>query len=170
MTNIELKARCTDFGKLEDCLNQMGAGLAGVFEQADTYFRVPHGRLKLRELGPDEGQLIQYTRQNVQGPKRSDYRIAHTSDPGAIRSILADVLGAWLEVHKTRQIWLWENVRIHLDEVAGLGRFVELEALTEEKGLEQSRERIEQLSQSLGIQSAELVAGSYSDLAAATCS
>ena len=170
MRNIELKARCTEFGPVERVLNDMGAGLAATFDQSDTYFRVSHGRLKLRQVGADEGQLIQYTREDVAGPKQSDYQIAHTSDPASMREMLADLLGVWLEVTKRRQIWLWKNVRIHLDEVAGLGSFVELEAVTEEQGVEESTARVEQLMQALQIKPADVVAVSYSDLvdAAAT--
>jgi adenylate cyclase, class 2 len=166
MTNIELKARCADFARIEECLNSLGAGLAGVFQQNDTYFRAPHGRLKLREFGPDEGQLIHYSRENTAGPKRSDYQIAHTSDPGAMRAMLSNLLGTWLEVEKTRQVWLWENVRIHLDEVTGLGRFLELEAVTEDRGVEESQARVEHLMKALSIDPGDLVAESYSDLVA----
>ena len=167
MRNIELKARCTEFGPIERLLNDLGAGLADTFDQTDTYFRVPRGRLKLRQIGADEGQLIQYTRDDVAGPKQSDYQIAHTSDPGPMRDMLSDLLGVWLEVTKRRQIWLWKNVRIHLDEVTRLGRFVELEAVTEEQGVTESRARVEQLMEALRIQPADLVSVSYSDLVAA---
>ena len=51
-----------------------------------------------------------------------------------MRAMLSQIMGAWIEVEKTRQVWLWENVRIHLDHVKGLGQFVELEAVTEETG------------------------------------
>ncbi|MFA6112254.1 MAG: class IV adenylate cyclase [Candidatus Latescibacterota bacterium] len=166
MTNIEIKARCADLGRAEENLSALGAGPAGSFRQRDTYFRVPTGRLKLRELGPDEGHLIFYQREDAAGPKRSEYRIAFTSDPEALRSMLAEVLGTWVEVEKTRQVWLWENVRIHLDEVAGLGQFLELEAVTDAAGIEESRRRIETLMRALEIRPEELVPGSYGDLVA----
>lgn len=166
MTNIEIKARCADLGRAEENLSALGAGPAGSFRQRDTYFRVPTGRLKLRELGPDEGHLIFYRREDVAGPKRSDYQIAFTSDPEALRSMLAEVLGTWVVVEKTRQVWLWENVRIHLDEVAGLGQFLELEAITDASGLEESQRRVEALMRALEIGPEQLVAGSYGDLAA----
>ena len=76
-------------------------------------------------------------------------------------------MGAWVEVEKTRQVWLWENVRIHLDDVKGLGQFVELEAVTEEQGIEESHRRVETLMRALEITSDQLVEGSYGDLLAA---
>lgn len=167
MINIEIKARCEDVQRTEENLNALWAGPAGTFHQKDTYFQVPEGRLKLREIGPDEGHLIYYKRDDMAGPKRSDYEVAFTSDPEAMRHMLCAVLGAWVEVEKTRQVWLWENVRIHLDEVKGLGRFIELEAVTDEKGIEESYQRIETLMRALEIKPEQLVKGSYGDLVAA---
>jgi len=170
MTNIEIKARCEDMQRAEENLNAIYAGLAGTFHQKDTYFKVAEGRLKLRELGPDEGHLIYYKREDVAGPKRSDYEVAFTTDPETLRNMLCEVLGAWVEVEKTRRVWLWENVRIHLDDVKSLGVFVELEAVTDEKGIEESHQRVETLMRALEIRSDQLVEGSYGDLMAARAS
>ena len=116
MTNIEIKARYDNAGRAEANLNALSAGLAGTFHQKDTYFKVGDGRLKLRELGTDEGHLIFYKREDLAGPKRSDYEIAKTEDPEALRDILSKILVTFVEVEKTRQVWLWENV-------LGLGPF-----------------------------------------------
>lgn len=166
MINIEIKARYSDRDRAERMLSSLGAGPAGVFQQRDTYFNVADGRLKLRQLAVDEGQLIHYRRDDTTGPKRSDYEISATTDPDALRSILNQLIGTWIEVEKTRQVWLWENVRIHLDDVDGLGQFVELEAVTEEQGVEESRERVETLMRALEIGPDQLIEGSYSDMVA----
>ena len=168
MTNIEIKAHYPDVKRAEENLNALGAGLAGTFHQKDTYFSIDQGRLKLRELSLDEGHLIFYRRQDLAGPKRSDYEIAKTEDPEGLRTILSGIHGVWVEVEKTRQVWLWENVRIHLDDVKGIGPFVELEAVTEEKGIEESHHRVEALMRALEITSDQLVKGSYGDLVAAS--
>ncbi len=164
MTNIEVKAKCRDVNRAEENLNSIGAGLAGIFQQKDTYYKPLSGRLKLREISPDEGQVIHYERSDVAGPKRSDYEVASTNDPISMRSILKNIFGILIEVEKTRQVWLWENVRIHLDDVKGLGNFVELEALTEEQGIIESERRIETLMRALEIEKIDLVEHSYSDL------
>ena len=166
MTNIEIKARYDNAECAEENLNALGAGLAGTFHQKDTYFNVDQGRLKLRELGIGEGHLIFYKREDLAGPKRSDYEIAKTEDPEALRAILSKIHGTWVEVEKTRQVWLWENVRIHLDDVKSLGQFVELEAVTEEKGIEESHRRVETLMRALEITRDQLVEGSYGDIVA----
>ena len=166
MINIEIKARYTDHDRVKQILSSLGAGPAAVFQQKDTYFNVSDGRLKLRQMAIDEGQLIHYRRDDASGPKRSDYEISATSDPDALRSILTELMGMWIEIEKTRQVWLWENVRIHLDDVVGLGQFVELEAVTDEQGVEESRERVETLMRALEIGPDQLIEGSYSDMLA----
>ena len=59
-------------------------------------------------------------------------------------------------------------MRIHLDDVKNLGRFVELEAVTEEKGIEESHQRVETLMRALEITSDQLVEGSYGDIVVAS--
>jgi len=61
-------------------------------------------------------------------------------------------------VEEWRRLFLVENVRIHLDEVAGLGSFVELEAVLP------NGERLPELADALGIRDSDLIAGSYLDL------
>ena len=166
MINIEIKARCNDRERAEENLTALGAGPAGLFDQKDTYFNVEEGRLKLRLIGPDDGHLIFYRREDIAEPTRSDYEIAFTTDPEALGLMLREVLGSWIEVKKRREVWLWENVRIHLDEVKDLGNFVELEAVTDEKGVQESHQRVETLMRALEIRPDHLIACSYGDLLA----
>jgi adenylate cyclase, class 2 len=169
MINIEIKARCADPTRLEKHLHALGAGQAGTFHQKDSYFKVDEGRLKLREMNGDEAHLIYYRRDDQPGPRRSDYEIASTSDPAALNKILERLMGTWVEVEKTRHVWIWENVRIHLDEVKSLGSFVELEAVidpdsADQFNLAESQERVETLMRALEIGSDQLVSQSYGDL------
>ena len=46
-----------------------------------------------------------------------------------LKALLTEMLGVHRIVKKCREIWLHENVRIHLDAVEGLGAFMELEAV-----------------------------------------
>lgn len=161
--NIELKARDPD----PDCSLQVsleiGASDEGWLHQTDTYFRVPQGRLKLREEGP-VAQLIAYERANQAKARESQYRIVAVNDPGGLRDALSVVLGVLVVVEKSRRLLLWQGVRIHLDEVRGLGSFIEIEAVAESASdLSTERRRASELQDALAITPDRIVAFSYSD-------
>lgn len=48
--NVESKTRCADLESVARLAAEVGARYEGRLDQVDTYFRVPRGRLKLREL------------------------------------------------------------------------------------------------------------------------
>jgi adenylate cyclase class 2 len=163
--NIELKARCADLGAAREAAKQFGAEFFGVLEQRDTYFNVARGRLKLREFGEGRAELIAYARENEAGARASDYRIVRVEDAAAMREALTAALGVIIEVMKRRELWTWKNVRIHLDQVEGLGAFVEFEAVMEaDDDDEQGHQRVKQLAGALGIGKADVVGESYCDL------
>ena len=137
-----------------------------MLEQRDTYFHAVNGRLKLREIAGATAELIAYDRADLSGPKVSQYRVVPVLDPAALAHALADALGVRAVVTKRRRLVLWENVRIHLDEVEKLGRFVELEAVAASSGgLEAERLKVERLRRTLGIHDDRLlVARGYAEL------
>ena len=142
----------------------MGAHHAGEMLQIDTYFNVPRGRLKLREIDQKHAELIWYTRADEPEVRPSDYTIVPVAAPDAMKSALAAALGVRSEVRKRRELWLWENVRIHLDEVDGLGTFIEFEAVISDEADEQpSRQRLERLRAATSIEFTDFLARSYGD-------
>jgi homotetrameric cytidine deaminase len=166
--NVELKARDPDpAGTLARCL-ALGAEDRGVLVQRDTYFAARHGRLKLREQGdpPGPGELIAYARADATEPEQSSYVLAPASDPAALAEALESALRTTVVVAKRRRLLLWENVRIHLDEVDGLGAFVELEAVVGEgpDDLVASHAKVARLRSELALADERLVAVGYSDL------
>ena len=95
----------------------------------------------------------------------SAYHLVPVADAPALKAALAAALGVRGEVRKRRDIYLWHNVRIHLDEVAGLGTFVEFEAvLGSDEDETQAPDRLTRLCQELAISSAAHVALSYAEL------
>ncbi|MGH7170784.1 MAG: class IV adenylate cyclase [Gemmataceae bacterium] len=163
--NLERKARCADLAAAANTIEHLGAQCEGVLEQTDVYFRVPNGRLKLRTTQGQAAVLIWYERPDETKARWSRYYLVPVSDPPALRIALAAALGERGEVRKRRTLWMWHNVRIHLDEVAGLGTFVEFEAVmsaSEEEATAQAR--LAELSAALGLTPAEDVGGSYADL------
>jgi adenylate cyclase class IV len=136
-----------------------------MLRQRDTYFHAVQGRLKLREAPPQPAELIAYARAELAGPKVCLYRVVPVADHVALVDALADSLGVRVVVEKLRRLLLWRNVRIHLDRVADLGDFVEIEAIaTSPGGLEVERDRVEELRVVLGISDDRLVPVGYADL------
>jgi predicted adenylyl cyclase CyaB len=163
--NLERKARCADLQAAAVAVGQLGARFAGVLEQTDVYFHVPHGRLKLRMITGQSAVLIWYERPDAATARWSHYHLVPIGDPNALRAALAAALGERGEVRKRRELWLWHNVRIHLDDVAGLGTFVEFEAvMAPEDDETTAHARLAQLAAALGLRPADDVAGSYGDL------
>jgi predicted adenylyl cyclase CyaB len=121
--------------------------------------------LKLRELSPDQGELIFYVRPDVAGPKISEFFIARTPAPQAMRETLGRALGIIGRVRKRRRLYLVENTRIHLDQVEGLGSFLELEVVLSEPQTAVDGEAVAlRLLPALGISEADLIRGAYVDL------
>src|SRR5260370_31020786 len=166
MQNIELKARCTDLDAVRRRLVPLGIPLARRMRQVDTYFIVPHGRLKLREIDGGEAQLIQYHRPDATDARASDYVIVPVPVPASLTEALARALGVRTGVDKQRDLYLWRHTRIHLDEVAGLGSFLELETVVTDQTHDEAERECREVQAALEIREEGLVAGSYSDLLA----
>jgi predicted adenylyl cyclase CyaB len=165
--NIEIKARYADLKKGRKTAERLGARLAGIDRQTDTYFRVPTGRLKVRESSLKGGELIPYLRPEEGGPKACDYAVIPLENPVKTVELLGAILGVSVVVKKVRAIYLLENVRIHLDDVEGLGRFLEFEAVCASGGEDEerrNRERVSALLWEFGIEDSDLVEGSYHEL------
>jgi adenylate cyclase, class 2 len=163
--NIELKARYANLQRAAEVASSVGATRAGELRQLDTYFRFPHGRLKLRETEGRGAELIAYERADDPAFCGSDYYVIPVSHPADMKAALAKKLGVRGEVRKRRELFLWHNVRIHLDDVAGLGTFIEFEAVIGPDDEVVSLERLARLTEAMSIRDEDRIAVSYSDLA-----
>ncbi len=171
MRNLEIKARIDDPAAARRVAQGLAAKHLGVEQQVDTYFACRHGRLKLRQIDSLSAELVWYCRPDELGPKPSEYVRVPVADPESLKAALSAALGVVGVVRKRREVFLVENVRIHLDEVDGLGMFLELEAVLDPQGDPQGAERTAQelLGRLLGafeLGSESLVSRSYSELAA----
>jgi homotetrameric cytidine deaminase len=164
--NVELKARDPDPDATAARCAALGAQDRGVLVQRDTYFAARHGRLKLRQSGAAGDELIAYRRPDAAEPGESVYIRAATPAAEALREALAAALGTAVVVAKRRRLFVWGNVRIHLDDVDGLGTFLELEAIVAPDGsdLAAARAKVAQLRDELAIGDEALVTEGYSDL------
>ena len=164
--NIEIKARCTDPAFIRAYLQEQQARFVGTDEQTDTYFHVPNGRLKLRQ-GPIENALIFYKRENKAGPKLSEVKLFQVpAESDVLKELLTKANGIKVVVKKRRAIYFIDNVKFHIDEVEGLGSFVEIEAIDADGslGLEKINEQCNYYLQVFRIPETDLLTHSYSDL------
>ena len=164
-SNIEIKARVSDPARQRILIEQFTGHPPTVLHQEDTFFPGARGRLKLRELSPNQGELISYHRADLAGTKQSQYLLTHTTEPAALRAVLADAYGTGVVVKKTRLLYLAGQTRIHLDDVNGLGSFLELEVvLTEGQSPEEGHVIARGIMAALEVREEYLVAGAYADL------
>jgi predicted adenylyl cyclase CyaB len=166
-TNIEIKARTQDPQTVATRAIRAGGSDEAVLLQEDVFFHVADGKLKLRIFPDGTGHLISYRRDTGKSARPSNYTIAPTTDAAALRSILANVLGETAVVRKHRRLITIGQTRLHIDEVEGLGTFVELEVVLEDGQSEADGRAIaNDLMQRLGISDADLLAESYVDMMA----
>ncbi len=168
--NLEVKARCGDLSTARERVARIATEHVGVDHQLDTYFRTAKGRLKLRESSLAGGQLVAYLRPDADGPRWSEYRVVPVEDPASLKALLTEILGLHRVVEKEREIFLYENVRIHLDQVTGLGTFLELEAVADSNSDADraQQDKIAFLMQELSIEPQDLVTTSYEALMGGT--
>jgi adenylate cyclase class IV len=160
--NIELKATDPDPSASLEICRALGAEDRGTIAQRDTYFEVAHGGLKLREEQPGHPHLIQFERASEPQQRESRYRIIEVSDGAALCAALTAAIGIRGVVAKRRHLLLWQSVRIHLDEVEQLGRFIELEAVAPpDSDLAHEYRLVAELRDALGIIDKRLVALGY---------
>ena len=163
--NVEIKARCTDPEVVRARLLSLGADFTGEDRQLDTYFRAPNGRLKLRE-GKIENALIHYHRPDQAGPKLSEVTHYPVRPGSSLKSLLSDALGILAGVDKKRSIFFIGNVKFHVDQLHGLGDFVEIEAIDKEGdiGYDRLLGQCRHYLTVLGIRQEDLLEESYSDM------
>jgi predicted adenylyl cyclase CyaB len=163
--NVEIKAKVNDPEAMMARAAALAEGLRETLVQEDTFFYVKTGRLKLRVLSPGRGELIYYARTDSSGPKASRYDLVETSDPEGLRRVLAIALGVRGVVKKKRLLYRVGQTRIHLDDVKGLGTFLELEVeMRPGERREDGDVVARDLMARLGIEERDLVSGAYIDL------
>ena len=169
--NIEIKARIGSIEALRARAEALAGAPAVLIVQDDSFFHVPHGRLKLREFADGSAELIHYHRADSTEAKASDYVRVPVSAPALLREALMRANGLQGRVQKQRWLCLVGSTRIHIDRVVGLGDFMELEVVLQDGQSDAEGQAIaELLMEQLGLANpedpAERIAGAYLDLLA----
>ena len=163
-TNLELKAAVASIAVAHAIALEAGGEFHGTMRQTDTYFVVPHGRLKLREIEGQQAELIAYDRPETTQTRWSNYRKSPVPEPAHMREMLRDALGVLAVVRKTRELFLLGGSRIHLDNVESLGAFLEFEVPVDENRVEEARYSMDRLRKLFNVRDSDIFLNSYSDL------
>ncbi len=154
--NTEIKARVKNMNALRNIVETLTSDKE-ILYQEDVFFNTEKGRLKLRFFSEDNGVLIQYERPDTAEPKTSVYYTTETAEPAELRNVLCRALGERIIVKKKREVYIYGTTRIHLDEVEGLGTFMELEVPNKEGSITDLMDKLE-------IRETDLISGAYADL------
>jgi len=163
--NIEIKARALNWERQSALAHDLSEREPQLLMQEDTFFNVSAGWLKLRIFENSSGELIHYERENRDGPRESRYVRAPINDPQALKTVLTNALGIKGIIRKKRTVLIVGPSRIHLDEVEGLGTFLEIEVvLDSDQSAAVGVGIAEELMAKLEIRKEDLVASAYVDL------
>ena len=165
MQSVEWKAEIRDPSIVRALVRRMGAVHASTLAQLDTYYRVIDGTLLKREIKGEAPEYIHYLRPSGVRPRHTRFTLY--SEEQAAERFGSRPLPVWVVIEKQREVWLLDQLRIHLDDVQNLGRFVELEALvTPNQSISECEANIARLRTALGPFVSEPVAKGYADLMA----
>lgn len=163
--NLEIKVEIENPAKIRKLAKEFCKGKKYEVlkqNQEDIYYKVKKGRLKLRIIDGINGNLIHYYRGNKERKRVSDYTISETDTPYALASILNSLYKKLVIVKKEREIFIIDNIRIHIDAVKGLGKFLEFEVII--KTLSKAKKEMEKLIEHFGLEEKQFIKVSYSDL------
>ena len=156
--NLELKIKCDFFDEVKNCLEEINADYTGELNQKDIYFRVENRLLKLR-IENGEQSLIKYTRDETGKDRWSDFQVIKLPDKNA-EDFFEDLFDIETVVEKKRLVYIYDNTRIHLDKVKGLGEFLELETLVL-NGLKDAKSRFNYMVKKLKLDLSSQIKNSY---------
>ena len=162
--NLETKAYCADPDRAREVCGALGGALTRI-RQTDEYFAVNKGRLKLRSNDNRECFLIYYERRDSPEARESDFSITKIkpNTRNGLRDQLLKALGIIATVQKTRCRFVWDTHLVNVDEITGLGSFLEIEVFLSRLGQYDAHGLIAELQNRLTIGPADIVPWSYSD-------
>ena len=166
MKNIEIKYLLSQLPKITEFLSSLPeVQHVKTIQQTDIYYSTLRGRLKLRIPSSGAAELIYYEREDLSSARESDYHLFPVENPDLLNTLLSQALGVKIQVKKQRALYIFRNVRIHLDQVEDLGEFLEFESvLDEDTSAELAAENLYQIQQSFAHFNLIPQAGSYADL------
>lgn len=159
--NLELKVKLKSFNPVRKLLGEINAEYIGILKQTDLYYKTAGNLLKLR-IENGEQSIIKYLRDEKSRDRFSSYQCLKFSS-GDAAELFNNVFDIEAIVNKKRYIYMYNDTRIHLDSVKGLGYFLELETLVL-NGKADARKRYKDIFELLKLDKYEEFRKSYRDL------
>ena len=159
--NLELKIKIDSFDPLIEKLKSINVKEDSVLIQKDIYYKIPSGLLKLR-IENGTKTLIYYNRDESSKNRWSDFNLLKIEDDNA-EEFLSKLFVVEEVVQKERKLFWFNNTRIHLDEVKGLGNFLELETLVLD-GKADAEKRFDEIVRLLNLDLSKQIKKSYKNL------
>lgn len=159
--NLEIKIRLKSFDFVKSIIKKKKIKLVEKLKQKDIYYSVPDGLLKLR-IENGNSSIIFYNRDEKSKNRWSDFDVIHFSD-GDAEKFFARLFKVTAEVEKIRELYIYNNTRIHLDSVKKLGLFLELETMVVD-GMRDAKQRFANTIELLNLNVENEIRSSYKNL------
>ncbi len=164
MKTVECKCEVRDPALLEALLRRRGATFIADLAQQDAYFRVPDARLLRRECPDGPPEWLFFSRRHVARPRVCSATCY--SEIAARERFGAAPMPRWVTVQKRRRTWWRDGLRINIDDLGALGRFVEFETRIGARGdAEACENRISAARREFALLLGEVIAVGYAELA-----
>lgn len=174
MLEIEIKVRVQDIGAIRNRLLEYGGALTETLTEHDMYYNAPHRdfgvtdeALRLRQAGGRSTVTYKGPKSTILGSKVREELNLEIADPDTFEQIVTS-LGfiRVAAVRKNREYYQCDGFTISLDQVEGLGNFVEIELITENNA-EEAAARVDQMAKKIGV-NGERITSSYLELLLST--
>jgi len=171
MYEVEVKV-AADLNAVAERLEELGAERTGEVVQVDTYYDAPHRdfaetdeALRVRRETEDGDTEARITYKGPLVESESKTREEHETpvEDGETADAVFENLGfePAATVEKDRRFYRWDGYTVTLDDVSGVGEFVEVETETDEAGVEAAREGAFEVLQELGLDPDDQTRTSY---------
>ncbi|MBI2060054.1 MAG: CYTH domain-containing protein [Nitrospirae bacterium] len=128
MRAVEAKARVDEFTDVQKTLKDLGARRGGEWEEKDVYFKVKRGKYKLKTDEDGKSALLFYFKDAVKGAKLCVCEKLPLKERGKMSQFLQANFGQGVEIKRKRSRYMLDSIRIFLDDVLDIGKFVKIEA------------------------------------------
>ncbi|MDY6866212.1 MAG: class IV adenylate cyclase [Halobacteriota archaeon] len=174
MIEVEVKVRLSHDG-IETEIDDIGAKFSGSEEQIDVYYGAPHRdfsatdeALRIRTVTSESisKDIITYKGPKIDSESKTREEVEVGIEDKVEMDRMLTLLGfsKVYEVSKTRRNYRIGDIMISLDDVKGLGSFMEVETTSDEAALLSKKEKVFSILNALGYDKVDVIRTSYLEL------